>query len=141
MDHRSVGESETIEELLSVLSFMPFSQFVFQVHPCLLVYLMNVQSNWRKKHLRHEFPFYTFSPNATSAAALVARLIPYIRFHFHSFYFMSIFFCVLCIYIGLWRTGLEDTILQGCDFNRDGKINRKELTMILLALSKSSPDA
>ncbi|CAL8135305.1 unnamed protein product [Orchesella dallaii] len=35
----------------------------------------------------------------------------------------------------------EDTILQGCDFNRDGKINRKELTMILLALSKSSPDA
>jgi len=30
----------------------------------------------------------------------------------------------------------EDTILKGCDFNRDGKINKKELTMILLALSK-----
>jgi len=29
----------------------------------------------------------------------------------------------------------ENTIMKGCDFNRDGKINRKELTMILLALS------
>ncbi len=34
----------------------------------------------------------------------------------------------------------EDTILQGCDFNHDGKINKKELTMILLALSKQGPD-
>lgn len=30
----------------------------------------------------------------------------------------------------------EDTILQGVDFNQDGKINKKELTMILLALAK-----
>lgn len=34
----------------------------------------------------------------------------------------------------------EDTILKGCDFNRDGKINKKELTMILLALSKQGSD-
>lgn len=34
----------------------------------------------------------------------------------------------------------EETILQGCDFNRDGKISKKELTMILLALSKHSQD-
>lgn len=32
----------------------------------------------------------------------------------------------------------EETILRGCDFNRDGKISKKELTMILLALSKHS---
>jgi hypothetical protein len=32
----------------------------------------------------------------------------------------------------------EETILKGCDFNRDGKINKKELTMILLALSKQA---
>lgn len=32
----------------------------------------------------------------------------------------------------------QDTILRGCDFNRDGKINKKELTIILLALSKHS---
>jgi len=29
----------------------------------------------------------------------------------------------------------EETIMKGCDFNHDGKINKKELTMILLALS------
>merc|ERR1719300_921896 len=29
----------------------------------------------------------------------------------------------------------EETIMKGCDFNHDGKISRKELTMILLALS------
>jgi len=34
----------------------------------------------------------------------------------------------------------EETILQGCDFNRDGKISKKELTMILLALSKHSQE-
>ncbi|XP_040572484.1 calbindin-32 [Lepeophtheirus salmonis] len=34
----------------------------------------------------------------------------------------------------------EDTILKGCDFNRDGKISRKELTMILLALAKQGAD-
>lgn len=34
----------------------------------------------------------------------------------------------------------EETILRGCDFNRDGKISKKELTMILLALSKHSTD-
>jgi hypothetical protein len=28
--------------------------------------------------------------------------------------------------------------MKGCDFNRDGKISKKELTMILLALSKQS---
>ncbi len=32
----------------------------------------------------------------------------------------------------------EDTIMKGCDFNRDGKISKKELTMILLALAKQS---
>lgn len=38
---------------------------------------------------------------------------------------------------------LEDfqkAILQGCDFNKDGKINKKELTMILLALAKHAQD-
>lgn len=30
----------------------------------------------------------------------------------------------------------HETIMQGCDFDRDGKINKKELTMILMALSK-----
>lgn len=34
----------------------------------------------------------------------------------------------------------EETILKGCDFNRDGKISKKELTMILLALSKQTSD-
>lgn len=34
----------------------------------------------------------------------------------------------------------QDTIMRGCDFNRDGKINKKELTMILLALAKHSQD-
>jgi len=34
----------------------------------------------------------------------------------------------------------EETILKGCDFNKDGKISRKELTMILLALSKQSSE-
>ncbi|XP_059485543.1 calbindin-32 isoform X2 [Neocloeon triangulifer] len=32
----------------------------------------------------------------------------------------------------------EETILRGCDYNQDGKISKKELTMILLALSKTS---
>ncbi|XP_013782065.1 calbindin-32-like isoform X2 [Limulus polyphemus] len=30
----------------------------------------------------------------------------------------------------------QDAILRGCDFNKDGKINKKELTMILMALAK-----
>ncbi|CAG2057459.1 unnamed protein product [Timema podura] len=30
----------------------------------------------------------------------------------------------------------EETILRGVDYNQDGKINKKELTMILLALAK-----
>ncbi|KAL7631223.1 UNVERIFIED_CONTAM: hypothetical protein RMT77_018470 [Armadillidium vulgare] len=30
----------------------------------------------------------------------------------------------------------QDSIMRGCDFNKDGKINKKELTMILLALAK-----
>jgi len=34
----------------------------------------------------------------------------------------------------------QQTILRGCDFNRDGKVNKKELTMILLALSKQNAD-
>jgi len=34
----------------------------------------------------------------------------------------------------------EETILKGCDFNRDGKISKKELTMILLALSRQTSD-
>lgn len=34
----------------------------------------------------------------------------------------------------------EETILQGVDYNQDGKINRKELTMILLALAKHSTE-
>jgi calretinin len=32
----------------------------------------------------------------------------------------------------------EETILRGCDYDQDGKISKKELTMILLALSKTS---
>ncbi|KAI2799154.1 Calbindin-32 [Blomia tropicalis] len=35
----------------------------------------------------------------------------------------------------------QRAILSGCDYNKDGKINRKELTMILLALSKHANDA
>ncbi|XP_013781590.1 calbindin-32-like, partial [Limulus polyphemus] len=34
----------------------------------------------------------------------------------------------------------QDAILRGCDFNRDGKINKKELTMILMTLAKHPPD-
>ncbi|XP_037089223.1 calbindin-32-like isoform X2 [Pollicipes pollicipes] len=34
----------------------------------------------------------------------------------------------------------QETILRGCDFNRDGKINKKELTMILMALSKHNEE-
>ena len=34
----------------------------------------------------------------------------------------------------------QETIMKGCDFNRDGKISKKELTMILLALSKTDED-
>ncbi|KAL1115271.1 hypothetical protein AAG570_007302 [Ranatra chinensis] len=34
----------------------------------------------------------------------------------------------------------EDTILHGVDYNQDGKINRKELTMILLALAKHNQE-
>jgi len=34
----------------------------------------------------------------------------------------------------------HDTIMRGCDFNRDGKINKKELTMILLALAKQGQE-
>ncbi|KAK8727331.1 hypothetical protein OTU49_009822 [Cherax quadricarinatus] len=30
----------------------------------------------------------------------------------------------------------QDSIMRGCDFNKDGKISKKELTMILLALAK-----
>jgi len=32
-------------------------------------------------------------------------------------------------------TEFEETIMKGCDTNKDGKISRKELTMILMALS------
>lgn len=32
----------------------------------------------------------------------------------------------------------QKAIMSGCDYNRDGKINKKELTMILLALNKHS---
>ncbi|KAF6199447.1 hypothetical protein GE061_007473 [Apolygus lucorum] len=34
----------------------------------------------------------------------------------------------------------EETILRGVDYNQDGKINRKELTMILLALAKHTTE-
>lgn len=34
----------------------------------------------------------------------------------------------------------QKAILSGCDYNRDGKINKKELTMILLALAKHSQE-
>ncbi|KAH9394661.1 Calbindin-32 [Tyrophagus putrescentiae] len=34
----------------------------------------------------------------------------------------------------------QKAILSGCDYNKDGKINKKELTMILLALSKHSQE-
>lgn len=30
----------------------------------------------------------------------------------------------------------QEAILRGCDFNKDGKINKKELTMVLLALAR-----
>ena len=31
-------------------------------------------------------------------------------------------------------------IINGCDINRDGKINQKELTMILLAIAKTASE-
>lgn len=31
---------------------------------------------------------------------------------------------------------IEDTILRGVGYDKDGKVSRKELTMILLTLSK-----
>lgn len=34
----------------------------------------------------------------------------------------------------------EETILRGVDYNQDGKINRKELTMILLAIAKHNQE-
>lgn len=34
----------------------------------------------------------------------------------------------------------EETILQGVDYDKDGKISRKELTMILLTLAKMPPN-
>ena len=34
----------------------------------------------------------------------------------------------------------EETIMKGCDFNRNGKISMKELTMILLALAGQTND-
>lgn len=34
----------------------------------------------------------------------------------------------------------EETILCGVDSNRDGKINKNELTMILLALAKHNQE-
>ncbi|KAK8779717.1 hypothetical protein V5799_018943 [Amblyomma americanum] len=34
----------------------------------------------------------------------------------------------------------QEAILRGCDFNKDGKISKKELTMVLLALAKHSAD-
>lgn len=34
----------------------------------------------------------------------------------------------------------EETILRGVGYDKDGKISRKELTMILLALAKLPPD-
>ncbi|UYV80222.1 CALB1 [Cordylochernes scorpioides] len=30
----------------------------------------------------------------------------------------------------------KEAIMQACDVNRDGKVNRKELTMVLLAVSQ-----
>ena len=45
-----------------------------------------------------------------------------------------------CIYFQDYDTkdlkDFEEIIMKGCDFNKDGKISKKELTMILLALSK-----
>lgn len=34
----------------------------------------------------------------------------------------------------------EETILRGVDYNQDGKINKKELTMILLAIAKHNQE-
>ncbi|KAG8240195.1 hypothetical protein J437_LFUL016692 [Ladona fulva] len=34
----------------------------------------------------------------------------------------------------------EETILRGCDYDEDGKISKKELTMILLALAKHNQE-
>lgn len=32
----------------------------------------------------------------------------------------------------------QESILRGCDFNADGRISKKELTMVLLALAKQN---
>jgi len=37
-------------------------------------------------------------------------------------------------------TEFEESIMKGCDTNRDGKVSQKELTMILMALSDQEPD-
>ena len=34
----------------------------------------------------------------------------------------------------------HDAIINGCDVNHDGKINQKELTMILLAIAKTAAE-
>lgn len=34
----------------------------------------------------------------------------------------------------------EETILRGVGYDKEGKISRKELTMILLALAKQPPE-
>lgn len=34
----------------------------------------------------------------------------------------------------------EETIMRGVDYNKDGKINKKELTMILLAIARHNQD-
>jgi Ca2+-binding EF-hand superfamily protein len=38
-------------------------------------------------------------------------------------------------YVAQYLKDVEEKILRGLDYNQDGKINRKELTMILLALA------
>lgn len=34
----------------------------------------------------------------------------------------------------------EQMVMEGCDANNDGKINKKELTTVLLALAKHASD-
>lgn len=63
-----------------------------------------------------------------------------------------IFLCILCADLFIYfriifqdydaqdLLDFEETILQGVDYNDDGKINRKELTMILLALAKHNQE-
>lgn len=50
-----------------------------------------------------------------------------------------IFFISLQDYDAQDLKDFEETILQGVGYDKDGKVSRKELTMILLTLAKMPP--